>query len=581
MATITAGQALAKVLERWGVDHVYGIPADSINNVVEGLWKERDGIRYIQVRHEEAGALAAAADAKLDGKIGVAFASAGPGSVHMLNGLYDAKMDNVPVLALVGQVTTQFQNTHFFQELSEVPIFSDVAVYNRQVATAEQIPSVIEDAIKAAYTKRGVAVVILPEDLTGTQIEYTESKTPLMSNARVSYSLDQHELDMAADALAKAKRPVLWIGQGMHGKADSVMRFAEHFHMPVLSTAPATGIVPQDWPNYMGTRGRLGDKPAFEASQLADLILFAGTNYPFGRFMPHDKTIIQVNTNPSDIGNQLEASIAFVADGAQVLDELAKHPANEQAQQFEKAARLNRENWLAWLDKLADDDSNGLAAESVIREVARNASDRAIFGLDVGNNTAWSLRQLPVGSDQRFTMSPWYGTMGYAVPAGLSAALSHPDRDVWTISGDGGFAMVNQEILTEVRYKLPVVNVVLENKAFGFIRHEQIKGKLGLYGTDLDGADWAGMARSFGAIGLTATDNASLKAAFEQIHEFRAAGDTRPIVLDAKLPYIDPIDTSFIPLDEQKFGAAASSGFRKLYNLDDEPTLARLLESQR
>ncbi|MFT9232325.1 MAG: thiamine pyrophosphate-dependent enzyme, partial [Bifidobacterium sp.] len=124
-------------------------------------------------------------------------------------------------------------------------------------------------------------------------------------------------------------------------------------------------------------------------------------------------------------------------------------------------------------------------------------------------------------------------------------------------------------------------NVVLENKAFGFIRHEQIKGKLGLYGTDLDGADWAGMARSFGAIGLTATDNASLKAAFEQIHEFRAAGDTRPIVLDAKLPYIDPIDTSFIPLDEQKFGAAASSGFRKLYNLDDEPTLAQLLESQR
>lgn len=574
-----------------GVDHVYGIPADSINNVVEGLWQEREAIRYIQVRHEEAGALAAAADAKLNGTIGVAFASAGPGSVHMLNGLYDAKMDNVPVLALVGQVTTQFQNTHFFQELSEVPIFADVAVYNRQVSTAEQIPAVIEDAIKAAYTRRGVAVVILPEDLTGTSIEYVEPHTPMVSRARVSYALDGHALDMASEAITKAQRPVLWIGQGMRGKGEAVMRFAERFHMPVVSTAPATGIVAQDWPNYMGTRGRLGDKRAFEASQLADLILFAGTNYPFARFMPRDKTIIQVNTDPSDIGNQIEASIALVADGAQALDELVQRAGHDTAtltddapakaaRAFEKAARSNRRNWLAWLDNLADDDSHGLAAEAVIRAVARNASDRAVFGFDVGNNTAWSLRQLPVGPDQRFTMSPWYGTMGYAVPAGLSAAVSHPERDVWTISGDGGFAMVNQEILTEVRYQLPVVNVVLDNKAFGFIRHEQIKGELGLYGTDLEGADWAGMARSFGAIGLTATDNASLEAAFAAIRSYRAAGNTRPIVLDAKLAYIDPIDTSFMPLDEAKFGAATAHGFRKLYHLDDEPTLAQLMESQ-
>ncbi|MDN6554339.1 MAG: hypothetical protein L0K48_05125, partial [Bifidobacterium mongoliense] len=417
-----------------GVDHVYGIPADSINNVVEGLWQEREAIRYIQVRHEEAGALAAAADAKLNGTIGVAFASAGPGSVHMLNGLYDAKMDNVPVLALVGQVTTQFQNTHFFQELSEVPIFADVAVYNRQVSTAEQIPAVIEDAIKAAYTRRGVAVVILPEDLTGTSIEYVEPHTPMVSRARVSYALDGHALDMASEAITKAQRPVLWIGQGMRGKGEAVMRFAERFHMPVVSTAPATGIVAQDWPNYMGTRGRLGDKRAFEASQLADLILFAGTNYPFARFMPRDKTIIQVNTDPSDIGNQIEASIALVADGAQVLDELVQRAGHDTAtltddapakaaRAFEKAARSNRRNWLAWLDNLADDDSHGLAAEAVIRAVARNASDRAVFGFDVGNNTAWSLRQLPVGPDQRFTMSPWYGTMGYAVPAGLSAAV--------------------------------------------------------------------------------------------------------------------------------------------------------------
>lgn len=577
LATITAGQALVKVLERWGIDHVYGIPADSINNVVEGLWRERDSIRYVQVRHEEAAALAAAADAKLSGKIGVTFASAGPGSVHMLNGLYDAKMDNAPVLALVGQVSTRFQNTHFFQELSEVPIFSDVAVYNRQVSNAEQIPAVIEDAIKAAYTQHGVAVVILPDDLSGQHIEYEETKTPVISSPSVKYDLNQHELDRAVEAISNSKRPVLWIGRGMSGKRDSVMRFAEHFHMPVISTAPATGIVSQTWPNYMGRRGRLGDKPAFEASQMADLIVFAGTNYPFGRFLPHDKTIIQVNTNPSDIGNQLETGIAFVADGAQVLDELTKREVSSQAEHFEKAAQRNRSNWLDWLDKLADDDSTGLAAESVLRELSHNASGKAVFSIDVGNNTAWSLRQLPFDQDQHFTMSSWYGTMGYAVPAGLSAAMSYPDRDVWTISGDGGFAMVNQEILTEVRYQLPVVNIVLENKAFGFIRHEQIVGKLGLYGTDLQGADWAQMARSFGAIGLTATDNESVRSAFAKIREFKAAGDTRPIVLDAKLSYVDPIDTSFMPLNKEQFGADMATEYRKRYHLDNESTLAELL----
>ena len=281
---------------------------------------------------------------------------------------------------------------------------------------------------------------------------------------------------------------------------------------------------------------------------MADLLVFAVTDYPFGRFMPKGKTVIQINTDPTHIGSQVEAGIAFVADGAQVLDALSTREATDKAAEFEKAARTNLRNWLNWLDKLASDDTKGLAAESVIREVARHASDNAVFGVDVGNNTAWSLRQLPFDHEQQFTTSPWYGTMGYAVPAGLSAALTYPDRETWTIPGDGGFAMVNQEILTEVKYQLPVVNIVLENKAFGFIRHEQIQNKIALYGTDLEGADWAGMARDFGAIGLTATDLPSLRTAFDKI-------------------------------DEQQFGAQAAQGYRKVYNLDDEPSLTELLGS--
>ena len=577
MTQITAGRALVQTLERWGVDHVYGIPADSINNLVEGLWQEREHIRYIQVRHEEGGALAAAADAKYTGKIGVAFASSGPGSVHMLNGLYDAKMDNVPVLALVGQVSTGVINTRFFQELDEIPIFRDVAVDIRQAANAQQIPAIVDGAIRTAYAKHGVAVVILPDDLSGTQIDFTPRKTPTIPAPNLHFDIDEEQLDRAAELIRGAERPVLWIGKGLRGQRETVMRFSEKFHVPVVSTAPATGVVPQTWPNYMGRRGRLGDKPAWEATQLADLLIFAGTDYPFARFMPKNKTIIQVNTDPADIGRQFDADLAFAADAGDFLARLTARGGSSKAEPFEHAAQVNRRNWLHWLDALADDDSKGLAAEAVIREVARHAARNAVFGIDVGNNTAWALRQLPFDHEQRLAMSPWYGTLGFAVPAGIAAALSYPGREVWTISGDGGFAMMNQEILTEVRYKLPVVNIVLENRSFGYIRHEQIQGKLAEYGTDLLGADWAGMARSFGAVGLAATDLTSLRAAFTRIGELKSSGNELPVVLDAKIRNVDPIDTSFIPLDEKTFGAEKAKAYRERYNLDDEPALAELL----
>ena len=578
MAKIKAGQALAQVLKSWDIDHIYGITADSINNTVDGLYQERAGLKYIQVRHEEVGALAATADAKLTGKIGVGFGSAGPGATHLFNGLYDAKMDHAPVLALVGQSSTEVMNTNFFQEMNQDPMFVDVAVFHKQVVSADQIPYVVDEAIRAAYAQKGPAVVIIPDDLSGQEIDYTPIKTPKIYQQPVHSAIADSAITDTITALKAAKHPLLWIGRGAAGARQQVVQFSEDFQVPVVAAVPGTGIMPSDHPSFMGSMGRLGTKSAFEVAQKADLILFVGTNFPFARFWPNNIKVIQVNNNPEDLGKQRDADMAILADAKEFLDTILAQNVKLPASKWLKAAQKDKANWDAWLEKLSKNDRDGLRAESVMAAIKDYAADNTVFGLDVGNNTEWAIRQIPLNRSQKFTLSGWFATMGYGLPAGMAAKLSYPERPVITISGDGGFAMVMQDLITEVKYEMPIVNVVLENKSFGFIQHEKIVANQAPYGIDLQGANWAGIAENMGAIGLTATDLLSLTKAFAKIDELQKAGNTKPIVLDAKIVNNDPVDTSFMPLDPQIFDEATIKNFREQYELTDgQPALSEIL----
>ena len=228
MTKMKAGQALAKVLESWQVDHIYGITADSINNTVDGLYQEKDKIKYIQVRHEEVGALAASADAKLTGKIGVSFGSAGPGATHLFNGLYDAKMDHAPVLAIVGQSATGVMNTSFFQEMNQDPMFVDVSVFHEQVVSAQQIPYVVDQAIRAAYAHKGPAVVIIPDDLSGQDIDFAEFKTAPIYKEQMQTKFDEATIDKVVAAIQNAKHPIMWAGVGLKGATKELVAVSEN-----------------------------------------------------------------------------------------------------------------------------------------------------------------------------------------------------------------------------------------------------------------------------------------------------------------------------------------------------------------
>ncbi|MFY1068193.1 pyruvate oxidase [Enterococcus sp. AD013-P3] len=573
MSTINAGVAMVKVMKAWGIDHIYGIPGGSFNSTMDALYKEQDEIKYIQVRHEEAGSLAAAADAKLTGKVGAVFGSAGPGASHLINGLYDAQMDHVPVLALLGQVASTAMNYNSFQELNENPMFADVSVYNRTVMTPESLPHVVDEAIKAAYQYNGVAVVTIPVDFGYAEIE--DNYLPTAYTRQTSLpQLDEAQLEKALPLIEEAKQPVLYIGQGLRGHFDAIKAFSEHFSMPIINAVLAKGIVPDRYENYLGSAARVATKPANEAAAAADLVVYVGTDMPFTQFFVNPAAkFIQIDIDASKFGRRHKADVAILADGAQALDRLVELGASRPADEWLKANQENIKNWHAWRHSFDNfDDDKLLRPEPVYAEVNRIAKDDAIFVVDVGNVTTHSVRHLDMNGKQAFTTSGWFATMGYGVPGGIAAKLSYPNRQVFTFSGDGGYAMNMPDIITQVKYKLPIINVVLTNDTLGFIQAEQETTNTALFGVDLADADFGKASEALGAKGFTVTSYDQLRPAFDA-----AAKAEGPVVIEVKIKNEDPLPVEALQLDPSKFSDEQIEAFSDKFHVHDMPTLNELL----
>lgn len=473
-------------------------------------------------------------------------------------------------------------NTNYFQEMDEGPMFEDVAVYNRTVTTAEQIPYVINQAIREAYRQNGVAVVILPENLTSTEIDYVPTKTPKVVKNNYSQNINPDDIENSLEMLKNAKHPLVYAGRGLLGAKDVLTKFSEQFNIPVMTTVPATGVISTDHPNFIGTFGRLGTKSGFEALQHTDLILFIGSEFPFARFWPEGVKIIDVNNNPYDIGKTIDVDYAVIADAKSYLQALVDTDETLPNETWLKANQENKANWDKWLDKLSKDDSNGLNPETITSKIAEMAGPNDTYGVDTGNVSEFGVRGLPMNHNQRFAISGLFATMGFGLPAGLAGALSVPDAQAWTLSGDGGFSMVAPDLITEARYGLPVINVVLSNERLGFIYYEQVASKQHLYGVDLTGADWAKVAEGLGGIGFTVKSIKDADEVFSKIKELQASGNKKPIVVNAVIKQDDPVATAFMPLDAKLYGQDAVDEYSKKYHIDvkEQPSLGEILRAQ-
>mgnify|MGYP000564042099 FL=1 len=576
--TINSGVAALRTLESWGVDHIYGIPGGTVNNLMYALDAEKDRIKYVHVRHEEVGALAAVADTKLTGTIGVAFGSAGPGATHLYQGAYDAMADKVPTLFIVGQNPQALMNQDFFQEFDENPWFKDAGVYARTVMTAESLPHILDEAIRRAFAQHGPAFVTIPNDLSNKEIPANGYYSAAKNFARpVLGPGSDDQIKQALDLISKAKKPVLYVGQGTLGAADEVMAFAKKFQMPVITTALGKQIIPYDFESLLGSAARVASKPANEALQETDLMLFVGSNYPFAEAMfKPDVKFIQIDSNPQVLGKRHQTDVAILADAKKALQRFIELGQDAAPSDWYAANVDNVTNWHQYNDHMMNRTTGDLRFEPAFKEINRISDDNAIYSVDVGDVTQNAVRLLKVNGKQPWITSGLFATMGVGLPGAIAASLSYPGRQVFNLAGDGAAAMVMQDLSTEVGYHLPVINVIFSNDALGFIEDEQEDDNHEWFGISLPQTDFAKAAEAQGMTGITVTKVDEMKAAFDQALELTKAG--KPALIDVKITNERPIPVEKLTLDPDKFDQRTIDDFKKRYYADDLIPLSQFLK---
>lgn len=580
--TIKAGVATVKVLESWGVKHIYGIPGGSINSLMDALYVERDNIDYVQVRHEEVGALAASMHAKYTGHIGVCFGSAGPGGTHTLNGLYDAREEHVPVLALIGQFGTVGLNWDTFQEMNENPIYADVAVYNRQVSTAAQMPHVIDEAIRQAYAKRGVAVVQLPVNLGWEDIP--EDGWYSAANAFRRFpkpQLNEADIDAAVQILNQAERPVVFAGIGTRGEHQIVMDLCRKIKAPLANTGISFDNFPSDFEVLLGSPNRVSTKPSVEVFPEADTVLFVGNNYPFAEvsnLFKNVKKFVQIDIDPSKLGKRHYTDVAILGDAGDALRAIYEKVDEKDSTPWWRANVANVANWNAYVHKLETKTDGDLQLYQVYNAINETADEDAIFSVDVGDVTQTSIRHLHMNPKQMWRTSSLFATMGIGLPGAISAKLDFPEREIWNLAGDGGFAMTMQDLATAVQYELPMINVVFANKQFGFIKDEQEDTNLGYLGVHFMDVDYAAVARAMGAVGYTLTEISQAKEIFAKAKEDVRNG--KVVVIDAKISGDRPLPAEMLELEPRLYSDEQIAAFRERYEADELQPLSYFLERE-
>ncbi|WP_261933987.1 pyruvate oxidase [Staphylococcus aureus] len=532
MAKIKANEALVKALQAWDIDHLYGIPGDSIDAVVDSLCTVRDQFKFYHVRHEEVASLAAAGYTKLTGKIGVALSIGGPGLIHLLNGMYDAKMDNVPQLILSGQTNSTALGTKAFQETNLQKLCEDVAVYNHQIEKGDNVFEIVNEAIRTAYEQKGVAVVICPNDLLTEKIKDTTNK-PVDTSRPTVVSPKYKDIKKAVKLINKSKKPVMLIGVGAKHAKDELRAFVEAAKIPVVHSLPAKTILPDDHPYSIGNLGKIGTKTSYQTMQDADLLIMVGTNYPYVDYLPKKNIkAIQIDTNPKNIGHRFNINVGIVGDSKIALHQLTENIKHVAERPFLNKTLERKAVWDKWMEQDKNNNSKPLRPERLMASINKFIKDDAVISADVGTATVWSTRYLNLGVNNKFIISSWLGTMGCGLPGAMASKIAYPNRQAIAIAGDGAFQMVMQDFATAVQYDLPLTVFVLNNKQLAFIKYEQQAAGELEYAVDFSDMDHAKFAEAAGGKGYTIKSASEVDAIVEE-----ALAQDVPTIVDV---YVDP-----------------------------------------
>ena len=512
---LTGGDILVETLIRWGVTTVFGIPGDGINGVFEALRTRKDKIRFIQTRHEEAAAFMACGYAKFTGKLGVCITTSGPGGIHLLNGLYDAKMDGQPVLAITGMHFHDLLSTHAQQDVELDKLFMDVAVYSARVMGPDHVENVTDLACRKAIAMKAVAHVSIPVDFqsqTITRKTSSERNVPNhLSYVRAHYSTAPADIDIlnAAEVLNAGKKIAILAGRGALDCTDELIQLAETLGAPIIKALLGKACVPDDSPYTTGGIGLLGTAPSQHAIEHCDTLLMVGTSFPYLEFYPKPGAAraIQIDNDPTRIGLRYPVEIGLAGDAKQTLRGLIPLLKQQADRGFLEEAQSGMREWNLLMKSRATNETMPMKPQVIASELGKRLPANAIVCCDSGTITTWWARHIPVKRGQQHTVSGTLASMACSLPYAIAAAIAFPERPVFCFIGDGGMAMLLGELATVVKYRLNIKIVVVKNDSLGQIKWEQMVF-LGNpeYGCELEPIDFAAVARGFHMAGFTIAD---------------------------------------------------------------------------
>lgn len=510
--TRTGGDVLIEVLEDWGVDVIFGFPGDGINGIIESLRKAEERIRFVQVRHEEAAAFMACAYAKYTGKLGVCLATSGPGGIHLMNGLYDAKMDGQPVLAITGHHFHDLIDTHAQQDIPLDRVFADVACYTTRVMGPEHVSGVTHLACRMALSRRSVAHINFPVDFQSELVKKGErSARNVKGHARsTAFSrqagLPEHPLlRHAAAVLNEGKKVAILAGQGALDATDELIQAAATLGAPIIKALLGKACVPDDSPYTTGGIGLLGTAPSQEALEECDTLLLVGTSFPYIEFYPKPGAAraVQIDLDGARIGLRYPVEVGLVGDARETLRVLLPLLTRKEDQSFLKKAQKGMRDWWDLMKERGTREDKPMKPQVVAWNVGRLIDDNAIVSCDSGTIATWFARQIPVRKGQMHSLSGTLATMANGLPYAIAAQVAYPDRQCIAFVGDGGFSMLMAEFATAVKYQLPIKVFIIKNNSLGQIKWEQMVF-LGNpeYVCDLHPIDFAGFAHVCGGHGV-------------------------------------------------------------------------------
>ncbi|WP_297731105.1 thiamine pyrophosphate-dependent enzyme [uncultured Maricaulis sp.] len=495
---------LLDILAAHGVQQVYGVPGDAINDFTFALEK-RDDMEFVMVRHEEAGAFMASAQAKLTGRMTACMGTSGPGAIHLLNGLYDAKMDHAPVIAITGQAPTKFVGTEYHQEVALERLFSDVAEYTRTVMTPDQLPDVMIEACKAALAGPGVGHIAIPSDISGRSVSASRNTYDLGVTNALSMPCAA-ALDTASELINQSDRIAILAGIGCADAREELLALSERVGAPIVRSLRAKDVIDEDIEACIGGLGLLGSSPGSAAMAKCDCLLLAGSDFPYIDFFPDDAKIIQIDSAPTRLGRRAKVDAPLAGHCQPTLEALLTRVERKSDRSFYDSMQAKKTEWNQEQAERRQSDATPIAPERVMQELNRIAPTDTIYTVDTGTSTAWAARHLIVTEDQRFTLSGALASMAFAPSGAIGAKFAYPERPVCAISGDGGFAMLMADFITAVRYDKPVVNIVLNNSKLGFIALEQEAKGLPEHAIGLENPDFVAFAKACGGHGVRVED---------------------------------------------------------------------------